>query len=106
MELSTAQRQYLRGLAHPLNPVVRVGLGGLSNEVVAKTSAELESHELIKVKFQDGFTDPLKEAVESLAGQTGAAVVQVIGRVGVLYRRRKKDATIVLPKVKVKRDEG
>ena len=35
--LTSKQRQYLRGLAHPLAPVVRVGKAGLTESVIAET---------------------------------------------------------------------
>ena len=51
----------------------------------------LEHHELVKVKLGPGFTGERDEAGQALAEQTDAALVQVIGRVVVLYRRRSKD---------------
>ena len=96
--LTGTQKKFLKGLAHSLDPVVRLGTGGLSTPVVQKTSQELEAHELIKVKIGDGNTDPTETLIGLLAEATQATVVQVIGHVGILYKRRKKDATIVLPK--------
>lgn len=96
--LTTRQRQFLRGLAHSLDPVARIGQQGLTEAVVEKVNEELEAHELIKVKVGDGCLDPVKDLVALLSEQTGAVNVQVIGRVGVLYRRRKKDPEIVLPR--------
>lgn len=97
MELTSKQRQYLRGLAHHLNPVVLVGDAGVSEAVVEKTKAELEVHELIKVRFLDTGENEARTAGAPLAEATGAALVQVIGRMAVLYRRRKKDPEIKLP---------
>lgn len=96
--LSSRQRQYLRGLAHTLDPVVRIGQQGLTEAVAAKTDVELEAHELIKIKVGDNCLEEVKELIGLLAEQTQAVNVQVIGRVGVLYRRRKKDPEIVLPR--------
>ncbi|MFY0536695.1 YhbY family RNA-binding protein [Nannocystis pusilla] len=55
------------------------------------TSIALEDHELIKVKLGQNFPGERVEAAEELAAQTGAAAVQVIGRVVVLYRRRSRE---------------
>ncbi|MCB9673716.1 MAG: ribosome assembly RNA-binding protein YhbY [Alphaproteobacteria bacterium] len=93
MELTSKQRQYLKGLAHHLKPVVQVGDKGISSAVIEKTSEELENHELIKVKVDAD----AKDRAPILADGTGAAVVQVIGRVVVLYRARKKKPAIRLP---------
>jgi len=51
-ELTSKQRQYLRGLAHPLAPVVRVGKAGVTDNVIAETRKALASHELIKVRIE------------------------------------------------------
>lgn len=95
--LNSRQRQHLRGLAHSLDPVVRIGQQGLTEAVTAKADMELEAHELIKIKVGDNCLEDVKELIGLLAEQTNSENVQVIGRVGVLYRRRKKDPEIVLP---------
>ena len=50
MALTSRQARHLRALAHPLDPVVRVGQAGLTDAVIDKTDKELEIHELLKVK--------------------------------------------------------
>ena len=91
-ELSGKQKRYLRGLAHHLDPVVHVGGAGLSDALIAKTSAELDNHELIKVKV--GENSPLErgEVGPRLAEATGAALVQILGKMVVLYRPREEEA--------------
>jgi RNA-binding protein len=98
MDLTGKQKRYLRGLGHHLNPVVALGKEGLTEAVSRKVHLELENHELIKVRVGDGCLDPAKEVGPALAEQCGAALVQVIGHTIILYRRRKKDPAIVLPK--------
>ena len=51
LELSSAQRKHLRGLAHHNEPVVMIGQKGITDALVSETSNALDSHELIKVKF-------------------------------------------------------
>lgn len=97
MALTSKQRQHLKALAHPLETAVRAGSGGLTDAVVAKVVTELERHELIKVKISDD-AGRAKEVAAPLATQAAAELVQVIGKTVVLYRRRAKDPTIVLPK--------
>jgi RNA-binding protein len=96
MALTPRQASYLRALAHALEPVVRVGSAGASDAVVDKTDRELENHELLKVKV-DGDRDVVRAVAERLASGTGADVAQIIGKVVVLYRRRRKKPTIRLP---------
>ena len=93
MELTSKQRQYLKGLAHHLKPTVQVGDKGMTSAVLEKVSEELEFHELIKVKVDD----EAKVKGPILAEGTQAALVQVIGRTIVLYRRREKKPAIRLP---------
>ena len=80
MNLSTKQKQHLKGLAHPLKPVVLLGSNGLTEGVLAEIEQALEHHELIKVKIA-----------------TGACNVQGIGKTLVLYRPT-KERKISLPR--------
>ena len=88
-ELEGFQRRHLRGLAHPLRPVVMVGKEGLSEAVVAKTEAELVAHELIKVRFL-GWKDTKKQLLAELAERTRAELVGVVGHVGILFRQNRE----------------
>jgi RNA-binding protein len=93
-ELTSKQRQYLRGLAHPLAPVVRVGKAGLSESVIAETKKALESHELIKVRIE---SEDRKAAAQTLASATDAQIAGVVGKVAILYREREEEPEIKLP---------
>ncbi len=86
MNLSTKQKQHLKGLAHPLKPVVMLGNNGLTEGVLAEIEQALEHHELIKVNVatEDRATKNLM--VAAIVRETGAANVQVIGKMLVLYR--------------------
>lgn len=50
MILNNKQKQYLKGLAHSLKPVVLLGQHGLTEGVLAEIDLALNHHELIKVK--------------------------------------------------------
>ncbi len=86
MELNSGQRSYLIGESHDLNPLVHVGKDGLSAGVFEQTDKTLEDHELIKIRVNDNSPLGVEECAEELAENTGAAVVQTIGSVAVLYR--------------------
>jgi len=96
--LTGKQRSFLRALAHPLKPVVQIGHGGLTDAVLAAIDGALSTHELIKVRVtgQEG-VDVDELALEVEAG-TRSSIAQVIGKTLVVYRARKKDPVIVLPK--------
>jgi RNA-binding protein len=86
--LTTRERAHLKARAHALEPVVRVGHAGLTDAAVASIDRALEAHELIKVRLGDGDREERAEAGSAIAARTGAALVQRVGRVLVLWRPR------------------
>jgi RNA-binding protein len=98
-ELSEKQRRHLRGLAHPLSPIIRLGKDGLTEAVAKETVRALHDHELIKVKAPGGGGD--REARDTLftelAQRTSSALVHRIGNVAVLYRPRTGLPRILIP---------
>lgn len=97
--LTSKQRAYLRSLAVNEDTILRVGKSGMGPEVIKQADDALEKRELIKGRVLPE-TCPVspREAAEELAQRTGSDVVQVIGSRFVLYRRKKKDPKIVLPR--------
>jgi RNA-binding protein len=96
--LTAKQRQFLRGLAHPLAPVVRVGKGGVTPSVIAETKKSLYSHELIKVRIDVEESAERKTIANRLATETDAALAGTIGKVAILYRERDEEPEIELPR--------
>ncbi len=96
--MTSKQRAYLRGLANTLEPIVHVGKGGMADTIVKQAEDALTARELIKGKTLETAPISAREAAEALAAETGAAVVQVIGRTFVLYRPSKDEPKIVLPR--------
>jgi RNA-binding protein len=92
--LTSKQRQYLRGLAHPLSPIVRVGKAGVTESVIAETKKSLHSHELIKVRIE---ADDRKAVAETLATAADAQIAGTVGKVAILYRERDEEPEIKLP---------
>ncbi|OCH12345.1 MULTISPECIES: ribosome assembly RNA-binding protein YhbY [unclassified Aliivibrio] len=86
MNLSTKQKQHLKGLAHNLKPVVMMGSNGLTEAVVAEIEIALNHHELIKVKIASEDRDTKQLIVDAIIRETKAEKVQVIGKTLVLYR--------------------
>lgn len=95
--LTSKQRQYLRGLAHPLAPIVRVGKGGLTPSVVAEAKKSLASHELIKVRIEIDDPKERRTAADRLAAETDSQLAGAIGKTAILYRERDEDPEIELP---------
>jgi RNA-binding protein len=96
-ELSERQRRHLRGLAHPLKPVVRLGNAGLTEAVARETERALADHELVKVKAPGGDREARDALFEALAARTASALVHRIGNVAVLYRPHPQLPRILIP---------
>ena len=96
--LTPKQKQFLKGLAHPLSPIVRVGKGGVSEGVVAEAKKSLAAHELIKVRIDGDESDERRELAEKLAAATDAQIAGTIGKTAILYRARDEEPAIKLPK--------
>ena len=98
MTLTSKQNRHLRSLAHHLKPTVLIGASRVTAGVLSKVEEELERHELIKVKLLDADKDEVSEAEAALVRRTGCAKVQTIGHTLILYRARREDPTISLPR--------
>ena len=94
--LTPAQRQYLKGLAHSRQPVVMIGNQGLTAAVLKEIERGLDAHELIKIKAASDEPDTRRAWMDEICTATGAAPVQQIGKVLVIYRTAGKPV-IVLP---------
>jgi RNA-binding protein len=97
VKLTEKQRRFLRGLAHPLKPVILIGNAGVSEGVIAETSRALHDHELIKVRMSGADRDARDLALAELARSTGAALVGRIGHVATLFKPNAQLSKIVLP---------
>jgi RNA-binding protein len=97
MQITERQRRHLKGLAHPLKPVILIGNAGVTDAVVAETTRALADHELIKVRLPGQDREERDAALKSLAERTGSAFVARIGHIAVLFRPRKPLSRIVLP---------
>lgn len=95
--LTTKQKQYLKGLAHHLSPVVMLGANGLTEGVLAEIDNALTHHELIKVKIAGADRAVKQLIIDAIVRETKAVTVQTIGHVLVLYRQS-DDKKISLPK--------
>ena len=94
LTLSPRQRAALKARAHALGPVVTLGQAGASEGVVAEVDRSLTAHGLIKVKLAGSDRESRTELTEILCERTGAAAVQQVGRVLVLWRPRPDDEPI------------
>lgn len=86
LEISSAERRSLRARAHAIHPVVSISQNGLSDAVLKEIDVSLKHHELIKIRV---FNDDRAERDAWLADiceKLGAAPVQHIGKLLVVWR--------------------
>lgn len=98
LTLTPAQRKEHRAGAHHLNPVVAVGADGLTAAVVEEIDGALKAHGLIKVRVFSDDRAEREAMLGKLADDLGAAPVQHIGKLLVLWRP-------LPPKEKVERED-
>ena len=91
LSLTPRQRKQLKARAHGLEPVVQVGQARLSDTVTAEIDRSLTAHGLIKVRMADADRDEREALAGEICARTGAAAVQSVGRVLVLWRPRPDD---------------
>ena len=96
-ELTVKQRQYLKGLAHGLQPVVMISNNGLTPAVIKEIQLNINAHELIKVKVLGDDREVREALILEIIGETGAQFVQHIGKQIVLFKSSEKQK-ITLPK--------
>ena len=86
MTMRGKDRAGLRAEAHHLKPTVHVGHHGITATLLQSLDEALEARELVKVQVERHAPQTVKEIAGELAAQTGAEVIQVIGRKTTLYR--------------------
>ena len=86
LQLSPAERRALKARAHALEPTVLVGSGGLTPAVAGEIDRNLTAHELIKVRVMGDDRDAREDILKRICEDLGAAPVQHIGKILVVYR--------------------
>jgi putative YhbY family RNA-binding protein len=91
LKLTPAERSALRSEAHGLNPIVLIGDAGLTPAVMKEIDAGLNAHGLIKVRVFGDDRDERIAIYETICNELGAAPIQHIGKLLVLYRPKKEE---------------
>ncbi|MBR3351050.1 MAG: YhbY family RNA-binding protein [Erysipelotrichaceae bacterium] len=96
--LTKTQRQYLKGQANTLKPLVQIGKSGLNENIIVSVDEVLEAHELCKISILNTCPQETGEIALDLSSATNSDIVSQLGRKIVLFRRNLKKGTITLPK--------
>ena len=92
VSITSRERAHLKARAHPLEPIVQVGLAGLSDAVITQVDVALAAHELIKVRINGADREERAALPEVLRHRTESAIVQQVGRILVLWRPKPEAA--------------
>ena len=96
--LTSKQRAYLKSLGSNMDAIFQIGKQGASPEVVKALDDALEARELIKISVLKNCFDDIHALTEVIASRTHSEPVQIIGHKILLYRPKKKDPKLELPK--------
>ena len=96
--LTPAERKARRADAHHLDPIVQIGADGATPAVVKEIDGALKAHGLVKVRVFSDDREAREGLLARLSDELGAAPVQHIGKLLVLWRP-------IPPKEKVARDD-
>lgn len=86
MQLRGKQKRFLRAQANHLQPIFAIGKEGLSANWLAQLDGALDRRELIKVNILQNAEVTPAEVKKMIEDHTNIQVVQVIGRVLVLFK--------------------
>lgn len=91
MELRGKQKRFLRSQAHHLQPIFQIGKGGINSAMLVQINEALEKRELIKVTLLQNTDEIAEDVAQILEEEVQCEIVQIIGRVLVLYKPSSKE---------------
>lgn len=91
LPLKGKQKRYLRAQAHHMTPIFQVGKNGVTKEVLNQIEEALEKRELFKINLLQNTSVTPEEVKEAIESQIDANVVQVIGKVLVVFKPSSKE---------------
>lgn len=94
--LTSKQRAFIKKKAHDLEPLVRVGKDGITENLIQSILEAIDSREVLKVKILQNCEKEKEEILEELSQRTEFEVVGLIGRTIILYRENTDKPVISL----------
>ena len=89
--MNPEQLKQMKTKAHDLKPVIMIGQAGLTEAVSKEIELALDTHELIKIKIRAEREDR-KKMQQQICTETQAELIQSIGQVVVIYRKKPEQA--------------
>ena len=89
-KISKEKKIKLRKLAHHLKPIILIGQKGLTDAVELEIERALYDHELIKIHVAGADKQERQTMVDKICLDRDAMLIQAIGNVAVIYRKREE----------------
>jgi RNA-binding protein len=96
--LNNQQKRQLKALSSTSNIKYQVGKNEVTDTLLDMLEKALVAHELIKIDVMKSVASPVMQLALDLSSKLNAEIVQVVGRVIVLYRQNKTKPKITLVK--------
>lgn len=96
--LTANEKRQLKAFASTIDTKYQVGKNEISDNLIAMLDKALTARELIKIDVMKSVAVPIMELALDLSSRLNAEIVQVVGRVIVLYRLNKQNHKIKLQK--------
>ena len=96
--LTQSEKKQLKALASKETVKYQIGKNEITDSVLDVFNKALTARELIKIDVLKGAVNPVMEIALDLSSRLNADIVQVVGRVIVLFRKNKEN-----PKIKFKK---
>jgi RNA-binding protein len=85
--LTNAEKRDLKAVAQRLEPVLKLGHGGMTDAFLRGLDEALTQHGLVKIKFA-AFKEEKKALAPEIATRTSSELVTRVGNVAVYFRRK------------------
>jgi len=96
--LTANEKSQLRAMGEKLTTKYQVGKNEINDSLICMLDKALIVKELIKINVMKGATAPIMSIALDLSSKLKADVVQVVGKVIVLFRRNKDKPVIQFKK--------
>lgn len=96
--LTQSQKRQLKSAANKIDVRYQVGKSEVTETVINMLDKALTARELIKIDVMKSATEPIMEIALDLSSALHAEIVQVVGRVIILFRQNKEKSKFKLAK--------
>lgn len=84
-KLSSSDKKFLRGQAHALEPLVKIGKNGLIPSVIEELNNKLAEHGLLKIKIS-ATKDVQESFLKEITEKANCELVGAVGSMAILFR--------------------